>query len=298
MESFYTRLKRPSGIALVYFLFGISWILVTDFLVLAIVDDTDTVTFLQTAKGWVFVGGSTLLIFGLVWYGTNELQSTNKRLDDALGQVSILHRLLRHNLRNNCNVINGNVDLLDEKAPATCDTELDSIRTKTNQLADLSAKTRFLRDLVLEEGESTQQLDLVSVIEGPVESMRSRHPELVVETDLPEEFSGRFDPRLNRAITELIENAVEHNDRDEPTVKIGMRSNPGGSVEITIQDDGPGMPEMEREVLSEGLETPMFHSEGLGLWIVRTIVSNMGGRLRVRDNKPRGTIVTILLNET
>lgn len=45
MTSLKEQLRQPSGIALVYFLFGISWIVVSDFLVLSIIDDAETVTF-------------------------------------------------------------------------------------------------------------------------------------------------------------------------------------------------------------------------------------------------------------
>lgn len=187
------------------------------------------------------------------------------------------------------------MNLLEQKTPGSCDPELTSIKDQTEQLAELSTKTKYLREIVLEESDSRERLDLIPLIRDSVETARARHAELIIEMDLPTEIVVQTDPRLKRAVGELIENSVEHNDQDETKVLVGVRNLPGSTVELTVQDNGPGMPEMEREVLEEGLETPMFHSEGLGLWIVRTIVINIDGQLRVSRNEPRGTIVTLSL---
>ncbi|MFP4590427.1 MAG: sensor histidine kinase [Halobacteriales archaeon] len=288
-------LRRPSGVALAYFLFGITWILSTDTIVLALFDDNQTVTFIQTAKGWVFVFGSTVFIFGLTWYGTNTLQRTNERLDLALRQMGILHRIIRHNLRNNCNVIHGNVELLLNADERDIDDRLRIIRSQAERLIELSEKTHYLRDLMLEGSEEPQRLDLVVELRSVVERMRRQYPEATIEADLPATIRYESDPRLRRVFHELLDNAMAHHDRDEPSVRVGARVVTDAAVEITIQDDGPGMPDMERDVLQQGHETPMFHSQGLGLWIARSIVLAVGGEIRIVDNEPRGTVVNLRL---
>ncbi|MFC7188374.1 ATP-binding protein, partial [Halorubrum yunnanense] len=48
-----------------------------------------------------------------------------------------------------------------------------------------------------------------------------------------------------------------------------------------VRDDGPGMPEMEADILETGEETPLNHGGGLGLWMVRMIVTQAGGDVSV-----------------
>lgn len=55
----------PAKITIVYFVFGIAWVASTDWLVVALFDSPETISFLQTIKGWVFVGLSAALLFGL-----------------------------------------------------------------------------------------------------------------------------------------------------------------------------------------------------------------------------------------
>jgi signal transduction histidine kinase len=61
-----------------------------------------------------------------------------------------------------------------------------------------------------------------------------------------------------------------------------------------VSDDGPGMPEMEAEVLETGEETSLRHGQGLGLWMARTIVRQAGGDVSV-DTGPDGTEVCVRL---
>lgn len=301
----------PLDVAVVYGVVSAAWILVSDRLVAATIADPALANTVQTAKGWLFVVGSAILIFGLVRHGQRSMEQTNERLDRALRQTSVLHRILRHNLRNSCNVIAGNTELIaahvetdggegevatDAGADAGPDSEecLETIREQTEQLVTITEKTRELRDLVLEE-EPEQRIDLADVVEDAVASARERYPTASFQTDAPAGLALETDPRIKTAIDELLENAVVHSDRADPAVSVELRQRADGTVALDVADDGPGMPEMERAVLEEGMESPMFHSEGLGLWIARTVVHDVGGDIRIVDNEPRGTVVRIQL---
>ncbi len=293
MQSFDEYLKRPTVVALIYFMFGISWIVVTDLLTISLIDNPDSVALLQTAKGWVFVGLSSVVVFGLVNANSSQLRQTNHHLDQALQQLSVLHRLLRHNLRNNCNVIRGNAELLDDALDEDSEA-LEAIMDQTDQLADLSEKSHYLRDLVLTETPPTEE-PVREVLLDVAEEMRSRYPESTIDTDLSTAVTAEVSRQFNRGIAELVENAIEHVDHAKATVRIGLRPHPTQACEITIADNGPGMPAIERDVLERGVETPMFHSQGVGLWIAKTVVDEHGGRFRIYDPDSGGTVVAITL---
>lgn len=101
------------------------------------------------------------------------------------------------------------------------------------------------------------------------------------------------DPLVD-AIDELLTNAIEHADSSTPTVWVTVRDGEA-FARLDIADDGPGLPEMERQVLESGTETPLRHSSGLGLWLVRWIVKDLGGDVTARERDGGGTVISLRL---
>jgi signal transduction histidine kinase len=99
-------------------------------------------------------------------------------------------------------------------------------------------------------------------------------------------------------LAELIENGLEHAEHDSPHVEISVRRTPSGAVEIAVADNGPGLPEREREIITGETETQLKHGQGIGLWFVRWAVTQLGGDLKFKQNDPTGTVVTIRLYDT
>jgi sensor histidine kinase regulating citrate/malate metabolism len=64
-------------------------------------------------------------------------------------------------------------------------------------------------------------------------------------------------------------------------------------VSIEIADNGPGIPDSEWEIIKTGLETPLQHTSGIGLWILYWSVTAMGGTVERAANEPRGTVLTV-----
>ena len=61
---------------------------------------------------------------------------------------------------------------------------------------------------------------------------------------------------------------------------------------IEVSDNGSGIPELERSVIGAGLETPLEHSQGLGLWLTYWCVTMSDGTLDL-DTGIVGTTVTL-----
>ena len=98
-----------------------------------------------------------------------------------------------------------------------------------------------------------------------------------VETDLAE--------RLRDTVAAL---APDHGDVAVTTVAI--EDSAAGYV-VTIEDDGPGIPEEELVPIEAGTETNLQHGRGLGLWQLRWSVDTLNGELSF-DTK-QGTTVRI-----
>jgi signal transduction histidine kinase len=79
------------------------------------------------------------------------------------------------------------------------------------------------------------------------------------------------------------------------------RADAVGAVLITVADEGPGIPDVEKERVfqrfyqAEAGRVVRRRGVGLGLSIVRQIVADHGGAIWVGDNEPRGSIFYVLL---
>ncbi|OYR82678.1 hypothetical protein DJ71_11565, partial [Halorubrum sp. E3] len=62
---------------------------------------------------------------------------------------------------------------------------------------------------------------------------------------------------------------------------------------LTVEDDGPGIPDHEVDAVESGRETALEHGSGLGLWVVAWGAAAVGADVEYADREPRGTRVTV-----
>ena len=124
-----------------------------------------------------------------------------------------------------------------------------------------------------------------------VREYRSRYECATVGFEAPAECPVETNPWLESAFDILLENAVEHNDSDRPTVEVTVERE-SDHARVTIADDGPGIPDDELAVLEQGEETPLEHTSGVGLWIVHWIVDRSEASIAF-DTGEDGTRVSI-----
>lgn len=76
---------------------------------------------------------------------------------------------------------------------------------------------------------------------------------------------------------------------------VGACERADGRVDVTVTDDGPGVPEMERAVVSgETTIDQLNHGQGIGLWFVKWVADRSDGSL-VFEDCAEGAAVTIRL---
>ncbi|HWH25200.1 MAG TPA: ATP-binding protein [Pseudolysinimonas sp.] len=106
---------------------------------------------------------------------------------------------------------------------------------------------------------------------------------------------------LVTAVHNLVSNAVQYSP-DGSRVGVGV-SSVDGVVEITVTDQGVGIPEAERERVFErffrvdAARSRNTGGSGLGLSIVKHVIQNHGGDVRVWSQQGRGSTFTIRLPE-
>ncbi|MHC3437301.1 PAS domain S-box protein [Natrialbaceae archaeon A-gly3] len=210
-------------------------------------------------------------------------------------QLNTLDRVLRHNLRNELNVVEGHAEVIQNAGTDAIRGHAERILVGAKRLLETAEKGRKVTR-ILSETPHLEPLDVATVVEQKADGIRTNHPTATVEVDAPERAMVAASDRIGEAITELLENAVGHSDRPDPTVTIDVRPDEE-TVRIRIADDGPGIPAMERTILEETRkEEDLYHGSGLGLWFVHWVVRRSHGNLAFEENEPHGSVVTIELD--
>lgn len=211
--------------------------------------------------------------------------------------LRVLHRLLRHNLRNDLNVIVGHAsDLHDGDDSMSVVARTAVIERTASQLASQADKLgRVVHDIDTERQET---VDVAEIVADVVDDAReTTGAEMSLSIDQRAHVAAG--PLLRLAVVELVENAVDHNDAPDPTVDVhvGTAADDPTAIEIRVTDNGPGIPEYEVDALHLGEEEPLEHTTGVGLWVVTWAVRRYGGSLSF-DTDGTGTTVTIVLPRT
>lgn len=128
-------------------------------------------------------------------------------------------------------------------------------------------------------------------------SMREHDVTVAVEGRLPVVLGD--DASLFRVIENLVQNAIKF--CPEGTVpQIGIRSRriDGATFEVTIKDNGPGMPRDAERLIYRGARgdnATGTAGHGIGLATVARLVTRMDGTVRFEDAPERGTLVRLTL---
>ena len=207
---------------------------------------------------------------------------------DILKQV--LTRVLRHNLRNDVTAIHGFAQSIADNAEDGAGEKAERIVRLTEKLTATSETARRIEDVI--EADGPAEFDLRAEVESAVADARREHPAATVEWEMPEGLAVLANPEFPAALAEVIENAVVHSN-ESPRVEVaGDRS--GRWVDVTVADDGSGIPDYELETIAAGEETALVHGSGAGLWLIQTAVEDSNGDVSF-DSGDGGTTVRIRL---
>ena len=201
-------------------------------------------------------------------------------------QLVVMDNLLRHNLRNNLNIVLGKVEELEAEMPDSAE-HTAVIRRVGESLLSTAQKEREVIELIT-DGRETDAIDLRNVVEEAVETVRERYPEgsIAVEDLDAVAVEGRCE--LRSAVIELLENPFQHSNEGTPTVTVSLRRTEAG-VELVVEDDLPPIPAVEADVLTGDHDmSQVYHSSGLGFWLVYWSVELSNGSVSVEVGTGEG----------
>jgi len=207
------------------------------------------------------------------------------------GLISVINRVLRHNVRNELTVIRGRAEMLTAALDSDTKSNAETIVQAADRLLSITESAQDI-EANRELSPELEALDIVPIITDSIAELEGRYPDTSMTVDIPETAGAETLPQIKTALWELLENAAEHAG-PQPSIEITVVRS-GELIVITIADDGPGLPKDEREVLANGKEEPLIHGDGLGLYLAYWIITNLDGDIEIPESQP-GTTITITL---
>ncbi|WP_435115155.1 histidine kinase N-terminal 7TM domain-containing protein [Halolamina sp. C58] len=188
----------------------------------------------------------------------------------------VISRLFRHNFNNRLNVIAGYAELIKTVTDDEAEEYAGLIGSSATELIATTRKAKDVGQLFTDE--QVEPLALERVVDRAVAALEPGEEASSISVDVSA-VSVSAHPKLDLAIRELVENAVVHNDSTDGAAVDIYTSVEDDWVTLFVEDDGPGIPEFELQVLDAEQETDLSHGSGIGLWLVHWIVKRSNGDL-------------------
>jgi PAS domain S-box-containing protein len=252
-----------------------------------------------------------------VWGSSGELLNfvslkrdvTEKmRLESIAESVSTMDSIgyifsgVRHEIGNPINSINMILGLMKAKLPTLSQEAIvDYLDRIIGQIARVEFLLRSLKTFNMFESQEPQDLQIASFLEQFLPLVRGDFAKKGIELDLKLNEHAemlRADPRaLQQVLLNLLTNASDAvTDIKHPKVVLGVFKS-GGMVHIQVEDNGCGIPEDKMKDIFKPFYTTKAKGTGLGLVIVKKMLTNMNGTIELESRMEQGTLVTISLPE-
>lgn len=222
-------------------------------------------------------------------------RSFNTMLGALRGSVARQRQLVQdasHELRTPLTSLRANTELLERGSLSDADKAsiLADMRAEVDELADLSAELNSLATDQRATEEPTN-VDLAEVA-GEVVARATRRTNASVTLHVTDDILVEARPQqLERAISNLVENAIKFNTDDRP-IEVHV-----GSKRIEVRDHGPGIADDDKSRVFDrfyrATATRSMPGSGLGLAIVAQFAEDHGANVYVLDNAGGGAIVGI-----
>ncbi len=262
-------------------------------------------TQVRAANFWLLVGGilslvaiTTVLILFSVFLARQILE--NRRQTTFIDSVT-------HELRSPLASIRLGLQTLGRTGLASEQRE----QLRGMMLEDTDRLAAFIDDILeatrleyAHAGQMINRVSLAELIHSCVQTVARRHkldPD-AIEIDVDDATELRIDgPAVETVLKNLLDNAIKYSN-PPVRVQITARVSEQGRVEICVRDRGVGIPQSElRRIFGrfyrvDHEDVRARRGTGLGLFVVKALVKDLGGRLKAHsDGRGKGTTMTISL---
>ncbi len=246
-----------------------------------------------------------------VYRDVTTLKQQASQAEEAGSHLNDFLSLASHELRNPLTSIRASIQLAERRlrraaatgavVPPVLEAVRDPLERGERQTSQLDRLVGDLLDVSrIQSGRlelRMERVDLTALLRDATEQQRASNPGRHIALELPgrAEVPVRADPdRIIQVVTNYLNNALKYS-ADETPVAVRLALEPG-SARVTVRDEGPGIPEAEREHIWErfhrtpGAAAGEKSGLGLGLFISRGLIERHGGQVGVESAPGQGSI--------
>jgi two-component system sensor histidine kinase MprB len=235
----------------------------------------------------------------------DALEHSMSALDASVHAQRQLVADASHELRTPITSLRTNIEILQQEQDMEPDERQRLLADVVEQIGEL---TLLMNDLIeLARGEEpsadTEDLRLDVLVSDVAERTRRHSPTTPLLLELEPTLVAGVPARLERVVTNLLDNAVKYSPPGEPVEIVLADRGSGGSsigdVELTVRDHGPGISAEDLAYVFDrfyrGAEARGRPGSGLGLAIVRQVVRQHGGTVAAERAAGGGTLMRLRL---
>ena len=214
-----------------------------------------------------------------------ERKEYEHRLEAQRDNLDVLNQVLRHDIRNDLQLIIAYAELLEDE----CDGEetqeyVETVLENADHAVELTTSAREMANVMVSAEEELEQVGLRSVLESEIQEVQSAYSEAEVTRTTPvPPVTVQANSMLDSVFRNLLKNAIQHNDKAVPEVNV-LTTDRDDTVVVRVADNGPGVPDDQKDAIfgkgEKGLDS---QGTGIGLYLVKTLVESYDGDIWVED---------------
>lgn len=211
-----------------------------------------------------------------------------QELEQTTEQLELINRFVRHDIRNDINLVYAWADLLEDRADEEAIEYAERIVDVSEHIIELTdIAGEFVEIVSGDGGIETEPVSLSDHLDTEFEKCKQSYDDATFERnhELPR-VTVSANGMLSSVFRNLLNNAVQHNDSEQPEVRVSLTvDDDAGTATVIIADNGPGVPTNQREtIFGKGEQGTDSSGTGIGLYLVHTLVSQYGGEVWVEDS--------------
>lgn len=228
----------------------------------------------------------------------DTLNSLFDRLEDQIDQISDFSDNASHQLMTPLTAINSELDYLlrDKRSNDETHDSLKILKKQTQSMIKIISTLLILAKECNECSNKKSVFDASALIKSDLlNTFKGKKLKLNIDEEIFVRGKAEY---FLMVVSNLLDNAFKYSKDQE--VLLSFHKNSSQSI-LKVIDSGIGIPENEKELIFQrffrGKTIGNFEAKGtgLGLSLVHSIITSMDGKILIEDNKPEGTIFSLII---
>ena len=222
------------------------------------------------------------------------LRAEREMVELQRSRLSVLNRILRHNIRNDATVIRGVCENISEETSGSVAEQAQLAATTITDLYEMSERARRFDRVIDPEISVNQEIELAVFLEELLDHHRDEHGSVTFHAEVVDDIQTiQSNPELlKEVLLELIDSTLSHGGDSLRQITVTATSMDDDQLKITVDGDGDEIPTSEWAALEAGEETDLEHASGVGLWFVKWGLQMLNGDLQVQQGTTTETTIS------